>query len=216
KSMITAAVMAAGLLISGSAAAAETTIRMLLPPTIGMLPFYVAKEKGYFQKHDLRIEDKFMFNLSTMVPAVVSGQADIVQTDSFYLLSAAEAGLDIVLVGSNGVTGPNTSLNTIVVLKESPIRTAADLVGKRVAVSGVNTHFHIIAAHWLKQNSVDPARVTFVELPFNKVADALKSGRLDAGTAAPPFSYRIATSIGRTLYNFGEMLPPGSLTGTLV
>src|SRR4029079_12160094 len=62
----------------------------------------------------------------------------------------------------------------------------------------------------------DPARVTFVELPFNQVADALKSGRIDAGTAAPPFSYRIATSIGRTLHNVDEMLPPGSLTGTLV
>src|SRR5688572_27859020 len=176
-SIITAAGMAAGLL-APTAATAETVIRMLYPPTIGMLPLFVAKDKGYFQKRDLRLDDKFVFNLSTMVPAVVSGQADIVQTDSFYLLSAAEAGIDIVLVGSNGVTGPGTSLNTILVNRESPIRSASDLVGKRVAVSGINTHFHIIANHWLKQNGVEPNRITFVELPFQQVGDALKSGQI--------------------------------------
>jgi NitT/TauT family transport system substrate-binding protein len=70
----------------------------------------------------------------------------------------------------------------IAVKRSSPIRTAKDLTGKVVAVTGLNNIAHIAARLWIDKNGGDSSTVRFIEMPFSEMPAALINGRVDAAS----------------------------------
>ncbi|HKQ29493.1 MAG TPA: ABC transporter substrate-binding protein, partial [Burkholderiales bacterium] len=89
------------------------------------------------------------------------------------------------------------------------VESVADLKGKRVAVNTINSVNWLYDRAFLRKRGLDPSQVTYVEIPFPSMMDALVRGSVDAINVPQPF-HRIAVNTGQARvlgYPFVEVQP---------
>ena len=94
-------------------------------------PLVIAKEGGYFARHDLDVDLVVSSDASAPPKLVAAGKADVAITYQPDLMLQIKEGLPIVRFG----TLIDTPLNCLIVLKDGPIKSLADLKGKTVGYS---------------------------------------------------------------------------------
>lgn len=174
---------------------------------------FVAAEQGYFTKRKLDVELKFI-PLNSTIPAAI--QSDSLQmggpTPSVFLQSV-EGGLDHVVVAGGGITSKTITGFGLVAKAGSGIRSAQDVVGKKVGVPGLGAFLHVTFRAWLKQSGVDYKKVNFVEASFPQHGDLLRGGSIDAVVTADPFMSRIVDSgVGYVASYYSTFLDAGNHT----
>jgi NitT/TauT family transport system substrate-binding protein len=187
------AVFAAGRMI-GEVHAAPVSLNVGYGLAADFLPAFVAKDEGIFAHNDLDVTLTSFPNTSVIVPAIISGSIRIGASTLPNLVLASEGGLNLVGVsGAARLTkeNPRTALLT---RKNFSISKAADLIGRKVAVPGINSIFDLFLRKWLIDGGVSPNQVTIVEAPFTRMGDLLKSGQVDAVVAVEPLLSRIVES----------------------
>jgi len=172
-------------------AAEPTKLALGYGLTSDYLPAYIAKDNGIFAKHGLDVEMKAVTSSSLAPPALVSNSLQISQATPPNLLLANDGGMDLVAVAGVGrltAAHPHTSLVTH---PGFTIATPKDLVGKKIAVPGINSAMDLVLRKWLLDGKVKLDQVTIVEAPFQQMGDMLKSGQLDAAFQFEPLLSRI-------------------------
>ena len=118
------------------------------------------------------------------IQSVVTGDIDI--GGAFYgaiiKLIAAKAPIRAV-VGYYG--SDDNTYNGYYVKDDSPIKTARDLIGKKVAVNTLGAHLEFVLREYLARNGLTPAEakeVTLVALPPVTGEQALRQGSVDVTT----------------------------------
>lgn len=96
------------------------------------------------------------------------------------------------------------------VKEDSPIKTAADLKGKVIGTNAYGAGVYFDMLLWLRKNGIDPDKdVKIVETGFPPAADAIRSGRIDAGPMAQPFALLNEEKGGlRKLFSLSEVASP--------
>jgi putative hydroxymethylpyrimidine transport system substrate-binding protein len=137
-------------------------------------PLIIAKERGYFERAGLDIELIAPADPSAPPRLVAAGQGDIAVTYQPDLMLQINEGLPLVRFG----TLIETPLNCLIVLKDGPVKTLADLKGKTVGYSVASFQDAYLTAI-LKSVGLTAKDVTLVNVNFNLVT-ALMSGQVDA------------------------------------
>jgi ABC-type nitrate/sulfonate/bicarbonate transport system substrate-binding protein len=96
------------------------------------------------------------------------------------------AGGKIKAVVTGGVTTKETVSNGFVVLENSDIHSAKDLVGKRIAVNVLGAENDYVVRQYLKQNGLSIDQVQLIVVPWAQQELMLKSGQVDVSAS---FSY---------------------------
>ncbi len=137
-------------------------------------PLVIAKEGGYFARHDLDVELIAPADASAPPRLVAAGQADIAVTYQPDLMLNVKEGLPLVRIG----TLIETPLNCLIVLKDGPVKTLADLKGRKVGYSVASLQDAYITAI-LGSAGLTAKDVEMVNVNFN-LTTALMSGQVDA------------------------------------
>lgn len=148
---------------------------------------YYAEELGTFKNAGLDVKLTILNNGSALVAATMSGAVDIGFASASPLIAAHVRGLAVRFVAPAAVwigPAPNSGL---VVLRDSPLRTAADLGGKVVGVAGLHDLTQYEAQLWIDKNGGNSNAVQFVEIPYAEIVPALQQGRISAGLLTEPF-----------------------------
>ncbi|MGH7035936.1 MAG: ABC transporter substrate-binding protein [Stellaceae bacterium] len=198
----------------GTAQAADAKIDLLYSPTTGLLPSYIAKDQGFFAKHDLDVNLTLLGHQGSVIAALVAGSATIGTGTPLQVIQAADSGIDVVLLNATNVS-PTPTRAGIFARKGSGIAKPQDLIGKKVGVPSLYTFIHVTARRWLKENGVDYNKVGFAEIGFQQMADALKGGIVDAVDCIDPYYDRVA-AVGNLIGDPNKTLPPGTLTSVYV
>jgi NitT/TauT family transport system substrate-binding protein len=110
--------------------------------TLCIAPFFVAKEKGFFAKEGVDV--KFVSaNAETRKIGLNNGTYPITNSD-FAFFQSVENGVNIKVV-----EGFHVGCIHLLVKKGSPIRSAQDLKGKKIAVNAIGATPHQAATLWL-------------------------------------------------------------------
>jgi NitT/TauT family transport system substrate-binding protein len=184
-------VLLAGAALAQPAVGAEKIpVRAAYVPAVTWLAAWVAKDEGYFDEQGLDVSFIVVQNIS-MVPGTVGKQLDIAPATVVDLINAAGGGLNVVAVagGHSDLVGAVT--NTVIVRKDSGIKSIKDLAGKTVATPTIGAILHIALLHWLKKEGVDINSIRAVEVPFPNMPDQMKAGRIDVAEAVQPFASRM-------------------------
>jgi NitT/TauT family transport system substrate-binding protein len=181
-----AGVIALALSLACSQVQAQTRIKIGQTGVIEALVYFVAIEKGFFKSHGIDAEQQLLPNNSVLVPAIVSGEVQLGAVLVPVLIQAVDAGLPIAAAGGIGIITPESKGIAIIARKGSGIKTARDLIGKRLLAGNLSSLPTIIAKQWLRSQGVDPGKVTFVEVPMAQAGDVLRSGRADAAVSPEP------------------------------
>lgn len=179
------------LTLPGVAGSAESLqkIRIGFPSlAFSYMPFYVAQEKGLLK--NAGIEAEYIQMRSTIQPqAVINGNINFFPSMSSGL-SAAASGLPVVVVLSLYNGAPWILVTT------QDINKPQDLVGKRLAVSGVRTAAHSFALAGLKRMKISEKEVGFIATGGTASSfAALASNQVAGAVLTPPFDDK-AISLG--------------------
>ncbi|HET7848719.1 MAG TPA: ABC transporter substrate-binding protein, partial [Pseudolabrys sp.] len=95
----------------------------------------------------------------------------------------------LTIISDNYQDGhPGNASNTFFVLKDSPIKSVADLKGKKVGINAYGSAVDLVLRVVLKKNKLDPRRdVQIVEVNFPNMASAIREKRIDCGVLVIPF-----------------------------
>ncbi len=168
-------------------------------------PLVIAKEKGFFADAGLDVDLVAPADPNDPPKLVAAKQADIAITYEPQLHLAVDEGLPLVRIG----TLIATPLNSVMVLRDGPIHSIADLKGRKVgySVGGFEDTLleAMLASHGLRLSDVQLVNVNFALSP------ALLSGQVDAVIGA----YRnfeldqvaLAGKPGRAFYPEEEGVP---------
>jgi len=135
---------------------------------------FVAANEGIFKKHGLDVEMKLVPNSSTTPAALVADSLQVATPTAPITLQAIEQGLDLVVLAGGSYYAKGIEDVAIMVRPDSPIKTAKDFEGKRVATAGLNAFLHVLFRKWMTENGGDYKKVTFTETAFAQQLDVLK------------------------------------------
>ena len=168
---------------------------------VDVAPIYLGKQKGFFRQRNIDLTLSTSQGGAAIVPGVVSGQFQIGFSNVTSLLVAASKGLPLKVV-CNGVTSTGDAAKDysgVVVKAGSPIRSAADLAGRTVAVNTLKNIGDTTVRASVRKAGGDPKAVKFVELAFPDMPAALQAGRVDAIWVVEPFLTAATAAGGRVV-----------------
>ena len=167
--------------------AGPTTLRVSYVPATTVLPLHVAKAQGIFERNNLNVTLTESANISD-VPATLGRQFDLALGTATDLIRAGGAGVDVVQAAGNTVSSKDNPFVQIIVPKDSPIKTVADLKGRTIGTPTLSGVIHAGVQHAAQQAGVNPAEIKGVEAPSPNLPDQLKAKRIDAVEALEPFA----------------------------
>src|SRR5690242_637024 len=164
-------------------------VRVSIIPISDVAPLFVAMQNGYFRELGLEIDTTSSAGGAAGIPGLIGGSFDIAYGNVVSALLAVQQGLDVkVIAAGTNLADPALDASPILVKSESGIKTGKDLEGKSIAVNTRNNVIWLYARAWVKATGGDPERVTFKEVPFPQMEDALRQQRVDAAFMVAPFS----------------------------
>lgn len=169
-------------------------------------PIIIAQEKGFFAEQNLSVEVIAPADPSAPPKMVAAGQADIAISYQPQLHLQIHEGLPLQRVG----TLVATPLSCLLVLANGPIKSVADLKGRKVgfSVGGVE---EAVLGHVLKTHGVSLDEVELINVNWS-MSPSLMSGQVDAVIGAfRNFELNqmdIEGVPGRCFYVEEEGLPP--------
>jgi NitT/TauT family transport system substrate-binding protein len=182
-----ASALAAAPFVARPAFAQSRPLRIaLVPIDNNALPFF-AQEMGFFQKAGLNAEVTQMQSGAAMTAAVAGSAVDIASSNIVQLAQAHERHIPFTLIAPAGVYLPNAATTILMAAQNSPLRTAKDLTGKTIAVTGLKSISQYAPMAWIDKNGGDARTVKFVEMPVQEMPDAMTQGRIDAAVVQEPF-----------------------------
>jgi NitT/TauT family transport system substrate-binding protein len=190
------------LLFPTLAGGAETfqKIRVGLPSlALTYTPFYVAQEKDFLKKAGLEAE-YIQMNTSIQPQALVNGNINFFPSLSTGI-SAAVAGLPIVAV----LNFYNITPWMLVTNKD--INKPQDLLGKKVAVSGIRTTGHQLMTAWFKKFEINEKEVGFAITGGTSGSfAALASGQVAGAVMTPPYDDKAVSKGFKKFMLIGDLL----------
>ena len=142
--------------------------------------FYVAEEKGIFERNSVNVELLFDPDYFTASEKYALGDADGI-TIVFS---------DAVIQDSNGVDTKvvyNIDLSQVGDAIISKANNLTELRGKNIGVEGINSFSHLFALKALEKVGLSEGDVQFVDIPGSNTSNAIEKGEIDAGHTYSPF-----------------------------
>ncbi len=148
-------------------------------PIASGLPLYVGLERGIFKEAGLQVEGAKFASAQQVAEAMIAGR---IQGSANGTASAALALAEITSPGLLKIICSNPSnrklvLDQFLVPKDSPIKSIAELGGKKIA-SGPGIQNVTLAKMVLEKNGIANPQV--IELPVGQHVPALAAGQIDA------------------------------------
>lgn len=164
------------------------TIRVGYIPVGDCLQLYVAQEMGYLEAEGITVETTPLAGGALIAMAVEAGELDVGWSNLVSLAIAADKGFDFVILSPGAFERDGTNrVHSILVAKDAPIDSFADLEGKTVAINTLGNINEIAMTALADAEGVDIGAIRLVEVPFPQMGAALASGSVDAILVLEPF-----------------------------
>ncbi|WP_372084803.1 ABC transporter substrate-binding protein [Tistrella mobilis] len=171
-----AATLVAATALAAPAAQAAEKLTLLLDWYVNPdhAPLLIAQEKGYFAEEGLEVEMIAPADPSDPPKLVAAGRADLAITYQPQLIAMVHEGLPLKRVS----TLVATPLNSIITLADGPVKTLADLKGRRIGYS-VAGFEDALLGRMLTSAGLTIDDVTLINVNF-ALAPSVMSGQVDA------------------------------------
>ena len=158
-------------------------------------PLYVALDRGYFDRLNVRVELQPIRLGQDPIDLVSRGQVDAVVTDfNAGMFNALGSGLKFRVVGSMAAlpadgTTPLALEVARPLLSAGQVKTVADLRGRHIAIAGgAGSGSGYLADLALRKAGIDLKNITVADLGAPDMEIAIQEGSIDAALAPAPYT----------------------------
>jgi NitT/TauT family transport system substrate-binding protein len=174
------------------------------------------RAEGFDKKHGLDLQILEVANNTAGPVALLAGEADVIVSDWTWALRQRAKGNDFKFAPYS------SALGSLMVAQDSPVKTLADLKGKKIGVAGtgIDKSWVLLRAYSRKELGADIA--TIAEPAFGAaplVTEEFRNGRLDAVLNFWTYAARLAGAGSRQVLSMADVLkalgvdPPPALVG---
>lgn len=146
-------------------------------------PTFYAEALGYYKSAGLNVTLNFANNSTA---ALAGGALAIAAMPVTLVAIAHDKGVPFVMIAPLSLYVSTTPDHALIVLKDAPYRTAADLNGKTIGTRDLGNMSYFAARAWLDMNGGDSKSIRWYELSDPLDVAAMKAGRLDAASISEP------------------------------
>ncbi|WP_327351104.1 ABC transporter substrate-binding protein [Streptomyces sp. NBC_01304] len=179
--------------------------------TVAALPLaddatlYIAQNRGLFKKEGLDVRIRPVQQSIQALPALANGQVDVIASANYVtFLQAHEKGtLDVRILAEGARVAPH--MMDVLVPKDSPVKSVADLEGKKIAVNILNNIQSLTLNAILAEQGA--GRPVYRQIAFPQMGPALEKGQVDAVHAAEPFNTAVQEQLGARVLVDGGSAP---------
>jgi NitT/TauT family transport system substrate-binding protein len=178
-----------------------TKVSVGVIPIIDVAPIYLGKKRGFFSNRGIDVSMVPEQGGAPIVKGVLAGKYQFGFSNVTSLMAAQSGGAPLKAV-ANGVasTGrPGRDFSAVVVADGSPIRTAKDLAGKRVAVNTLKNLGDTTVRQSVRLADGDPTTIQFRAMPFGEMPNALLAQQVDAAWVVEPQLSEVLTQGGQVI-----------------
>lgn len=179
-------------------------------PSTGLAQIQLAIDEGFFEDHGLDVTLQVAESGAAIIPGTIAGDIQIGYANVVSSLIAYDNDLPITLIQDFAIIpeDPEQDISQVFVREDSGITDASGLVGANIAVNGLQNIGEVTIRVALENRGVDTSGLTFTQLGFPDMNDALDRGDVDAIWVVEPFvtSARAAGYVP-VLSNFAEATP---------
>jgi NitT/TauT family transport system substrate-binding protein len=189
KPLLTFLLLVALALSSAHVATAQpelTTIRVAGPPNEGYKDVYYAIQSGLFAKYGLQVEPRITNGGAVALAGLAGGSYDVAYTNLVPVLQAHLRGLPFQIVAPSTMFLSDRMQNAMLVVKDSPLKTAKDLNGKIIGTQSLQDLNSVAMRAWIDKNGGDASTLHVIEVPSAAAVAALTSHRIDAMALSEP------------------------------
>lgn len=171
-------------------------------------PVFIAHEKKLFARHGVAVE---MIGAFISGPAVVQAAA-VRQVDAGHsaisgIVNAVHGGIPVLGVADSQTEFRDAPLMQWFVLAGSPIHSAADLRGRRIAVNSLSGSFYYTLLIYLRRHQMAKSDVQFLVIPHHNQEQALRTRQIDVAGLIDPYAVHIQKGGGvRTLFRAVDII----------
>lgn len=162
------------------------TLRFIGAPNDGYKSIIYAQRSGLFQKYGVDVEATFINSGAAAAAALTGGAADVAYTNVASVILAHSRDIPMQILSPAVLYRSNFSTTAILVLKESPVRSAKDLNGKVISLVALDDLNVASIKAWMDQNGGDSHTIKLLEVAVSEAVQALEQGRVDAVVIAEP------------------------------
>ena len=155
--------------------AKDLTIGLTYIPDTQFAPFYVAKDKGYFEAAGLNVTLRHHGAQESLMGALQAGDEDVVVAGGDEMVEAHSQGVKVV----NWATMYQKYPVKILVPENSPVRSVADLKGKSIGLPGEYGENYYALLATLSHNGLTKNDVNIQYIGYTQ-ATALASQQVDS------------------------------------
>jgi NitT/TauT family transport system substrate-binding protein len=188
----------------------STKVTVGVIPIVDVAPIYLGKEKGFFTSRGIDLTMESGQGGAAIVPGVVSGQFQFGFSNVTSLMIAQTKNVPIKVV-ANGVASTGQAgadFGGVTVKGDSPIQSAKDLAGKKVAVNTLKNIGDTTVRESVRKAGGDPTSIQFTEIAFAQMPAALAAGQVDAAWVVEPSLSAIKAQGGRVVaWNYVDAAP---------
>lgn len=158
-----------------------TLVRIGTQPWIGYGPWWIAQEKGIFEKHGLQAELVDFIEDKEVNAAFASGDMNAANLATHTAIKLYAAGLDLRIVLLE-----DASYEADAIIAPAEITSIADLRGRRVAYEEGTTS-DLLLNYALAQNGMSVADIEPVFMPASDAGATLIAGQVDVAVTYEPY-----------------------------
>ncbi len=173
-----------------TSALAEGEIVVKIPTIQSGGPCLIAQELGFFKEQGIRIQEVGAVPGGNQLQSVITGDIDFtVGNHADREIEALIKGIPAKVILAQSETTEDMPHMRWMVPKDSPIKSAKDLIGKKIAMSYITGGCPVTnLREYLKQGGVELKEVNMIQMEDNMQAAALKQGLVDVATIHAPLS----------------------------
>jgi len=188
-------------------------------PLVDFAPLFAAQKNGYFKAERIDLTLTPSPGGTPAFTALASGDLDACVSSNIADLVVAGRGLIFPLIGCAAAVGKGfpEDVGGLVVPKGSKMKSGKDWNHKRIGVNLLDSIAWLCVREWVDKHGGDSSTLSFVEIPFPQLNDALLNKRVDAVQQNEPFISALLqdnpTKVEVISWVFSEVLPNGLISG---
>jgi NitT/TauT family transport system substrate-binding protein len=181
-----AVILAAAIPGATFAQTAEPLIRVGAGPDDTSMPLIYAAQGGLFKKAGLNVELEKLAGAAVVGAALAGGSLEIGKASALSVVTAHAKGLPFTVIGNIATYNGDSPDFALIVMDNSPVKSAKDLPGKVLAAVSLQDMSSIATYAWLEQHGVDSSTLKFLEMPASATLAAMEQDRVVGSTIYEP------------------------------
>jgi NitT/TauT family transport system substrate-binding protein len=181
--------------VVATAATPQTTkIAIGTTPLADVMPAFVAKSKGFFEKRNLDVGFNIIPLNPTIPAALMAKSIQVGAPNAAVFIQAVDGGLDLQLIAGSTVTPSMGAGIAYVTRADVAYDGPKSLEGKKIIIPGMGSSVDVLFRKWLADQGIDEKKVNFVEIASAQTNDTLVGKTVDGAVVVEPFLTRVQQS----------------------